>query len=257
MLAAMALGEEKMGITGRVNTLVRTAVMLLVIFVIVRVADAATITVDSLADPGASGICALRDAITAANTESAVNGCDAGTGDDTIVFIVTGTIAIGSELPNIVNTLTIQGPAVSPPAITINGDDKFFNPWFVDSDATLDLSSVTITEIGALTNLGGTLTVTDSIFTENGTGAIGGEGSLTVSNSTFSGNSCNAGCYTIENSGQQTVTLTNSTIEHNGGFGGGGAISVDSLVVTNSSFTSNNAFFGGGRHCRRYTYRNQ
>jgi hypothetical protein len=42
-----------MGITERVSTLVRTAVALFVIFGIVRLANAATITVDSLADPGA------------------------------------------------------------------------------------------------------------------------------------------------------------------------------------------------------------
>src|SRR5690349_7892604 len=47
-------------------------------------AHAAPITVDSLADTGAPGICVLRDAITAANTMTATNGCTAGTGDDTI-----------------------------------------------------------------------------------------------------------------------------------------------------------------------------
>ena len=38
----------------------------------------ATITVNSLADPGEAGVCTLRDAITAANTMSATNGCTAG-----------------------------------------------------------------------------------------------------------------------------------------------------------------------------------
>ena len=47
---------------------------------------ATTITVNSLADPGAPGICTLRDAITAANTMTATNGCAAGSGNDTINF---------------------------------------------------------------------------------------------------------------------------------------------------------------------------
>jgi hypothetical protein len=47
---------------------------------------AATITVNSLADPGASDICILRDAISAANSDAAGNGCAAGNGADTIVF---------------------------------------------------------------------------------------------------------------------------------------------------------------------------
>jgi CSLREA domain-containing protein len=57
-------------------------------------ARAATIVVNSLADPGAAGICALRDAITAANSMTATNGCAAGNGHDTIRFLVTGTIPL-------------------------------------------------------------------------------------------------------------------------------------------------------------------
>jgi predicted outer membrane repeat protein len=235
-----------MGTIGRVNTLVRAAVALLVIFAIVQVADAATITVNSLADPGASGICGLRDAITAANTGSSVNGCVAGSGNDTIVFSVTGTITTVNTLPAIANTLTIQGPVVSPPAITISSTGNFFNPWFVDSDATLNLSSVTISISNRLTNLGA-LSVTNSVFTGTGTGAISSEGSLTlkVSSSTFSFNECNAcGSAAIQSEGP--VAVTNSTFEHNESAGSGGAISADSLTVTNSTFTDNSATFGGG-----------
>ena len=54
-------------------------------------ASAATITVNSLADTGATGICVLRDAITSANTMTATNGCVAGSGNDAIQFTVTGT----------------------------------------------------------------------------------------------------------------------------------------------------------------------
>ena len=63
-----------------------------------------TITVNTLEDPGsAAPACALRDAIIAANTEAAVNGCAAGTGNDTINFNVSGTITLGSTLPAIAN----------------------------------------------------------------------------------------------------------------------------------------------------------
>src|SRR5689334_15517894 len=63
--------------------------------------QAATIVVNSLADPGATGICALREAITAANTKSKTNGCAAGNGNDTIRFSVTGTIPLTSTLPQV------------------------------------------------------------------------------------------------------------------------------------------------------------
>src|SRR5208282_52213 len=71
------------------------------------------IIVNTTADPGSAGVCALRDAITAANTHVAVNGCAAGTGTDTITFSVSGTITLGSALPAIANastgSLTIDG----------------------------------------------------------------------------------------------------------------------------------------------------
>ena len=88
-------------------------------------AQANTIVVNSLADPNpGTTLCVLRDAITAANTETAVNGCPAGSGTDTINFSVGGTIELGSTLPTITNTspnsLTIDG---SGQAITINGQE--------------------------------------------------------------------------------------------------------------------------------------
>jgi hypothetical protein len=51
------------------------AVLILAMPLICR---ANTVTVNSQADNGASGICALRNAITAANTEAAVDGCSPG-----------------------------------------------------------------------------------------------------------------------------------------------------------------------------------
>jgi CSLREA domain-containing protein len=81
-------------------------------------ARAATITVDSLADTGSPGVCVLRDAITAANTMTATNGCIAGTGNDTIDCLAIGTIMLGSSLPKVTDRLlTIEGSSF----ITIDG----------------------------------------------------------------------------------------------------------------------------------------
>src|SRR5262249_48036853 len=94
----------------------------------------ATITVNSLIDPGKPGICTLRDAITAANTQTATNGCTAGKGHDTIQFSVTGTILLASTLPEITDSeLTINGPPAL--GITISGGDKV-PVMQVASDAT-------------------------------------------------------------------------------------------------------------------------
>jgi CSLREA domain-containing protein len=143
-----------------------------------RVRDAAawaTITVNSLTDPGAPGICTLRDAITAANTMTATNGCIAGKGNDTIQFSVTGKIKLVDTLPEITDIqLTINGPAS--PGITISGGGKV-QVMQVASGATLNLKNMTIA---------------DGSIGESG-GAIFNEGMLTVINSTFSGNAAEGG----------------------------------------------------------------
>src|SRR6516165_1181154 len=103
---------------------------------------AATITVNSLADPGAPGICTLRDAITAANTMTATNGCAAGSGDDTIKFRVMGTIKLGETLPEVTDSqLTITGFAAL--GIAIDGDHRG-QLMQVASGATLKLNNLTI-----------------------------------------------------------------------------------------------------------------
>ena len=82
-------------------------------------ASANTITVTSTADPtGAPGTCTLRDAITAANTNTLTNNCAAGnsttSNPDTINFSLAGspphTIQLASALPALDDVLTIDGP---------------------------------------------------------------------------------------------------------------------------------------------------
>ena len=230
-------------------------------------ARAATITVNSLADTGAAGICVLRDAITAANTMAATNGCAAGTGNDTIQFSVTGTIALVSTLPPVTaNILTINGPAS--PGITIDGGHAV-QVMEVALGAILNLNDLTIANGATSSGYGGgvsnagTLTVTHSTFSGNssitsprcgfqifGGGGVFNVGTMTVSNSIFSGNSV-SGCQVngagIWNSGG-TLSITNSTFSGNNGFGasGGGVSNDGTMTVTNSTFSANSAGIGGG-----------
>jgi CSLREA domain-containing protein len=210
----------------------------------------ATITVNTLADPGAPGVCALRDAITAANTMTATNGCTAGKGNDTIQFSVTGTIKLADTLPEITDSqLTINGPAS--PGITISGGGKV-QVMQVASGATLNFKNATVAE-GNRTFSGssgggieneGTLTVTNSTFSGNSVDFTGGGiengGALTIINSTFSGNSARVDTGGIFNFG--TLTVTNSTFSGNSG-GNGGAIGNSffgrGLTVINSTFSGN------------------
>ncbi len=59
------------------------------------------IVVDSLLDTVADdGLCTLREAITAANSDTAANGCIGGSGADTINFAVSGTIVLDTPPPD-------------------------------------------------------------------------------------------------------------------------------------------------------------
>jgi hypothetical protein len=198
-------------------------------------AGAATIVVNSLADPGAASICALRDAITAANKMAKTNDCIAGTGNDTIDFSVTGTIHLASTLPQVTDRqLTIKGPASL--GITIDGGQAGMQVMEVASAAALILKKLTIAH-GLALNVNG--------------GGILNNGALTISNSTFSGNlaaipsSSSAVGGAIDNEG--TLTITNGTFSGNNAFGGGGGILNDGILkVTNSTFSGNTTVDGAG-----------
>jgi hypothetical protein len=246
-------------------------------------ASAATITVNSLADTGATGICVLRDAITSANTMTATNGCVAGSGNDAIQFSVTGTIALASTLPQITaSLLTINGPAS--PGITIDGAGVV-QVMQVASGATVSASNITIANgfsspssgidgggiansgtlkvnhstlsgnssyLGGAINNGGTLSITNSTFSANGLqrtlsygGAIFSFGTLTITNSFFSGNAVIGNGGAINNSG--TLSITNSTFSTNDSGEDGGAIdNVGTLSITNSTFSANTGADGAG-----------
>jgi CSLREA domain-containing protein len=218
-------------------------------------ARAATITVNSLADPGAPGICTLRDAITAANTMTATNGCNPGSGNDTINFSprMTGTISLVSTLPDVTDSLlTISGPASR--NITISGGGTFLGlqAMEVAGGATLNLNNLSIANgftflNGAGIDNAGTLTVANSVFSGNSAvfgGGIFNSGVLTVTNSTFSGNrgsppsGRNGAGGAIYNAG--TTKIINSTFSGNFGLASGGAIAnVGALTVINTTFFGN------------------
>jgi hypothetical protein len=197
-------------------------------------ARAATITVNTLGDPGVSGTCDLRDAIINANNknQSGSTNCTAGIGTDTISFSVSGTITLGSTLPAVANvspgSLTING---SGQAITVDGAFSF-HILSVNPGATLNLDNLTIAH-----GFGGGF---------NGT--ILNNGALTVTNSTFVRNNAFGNGGGILNEGG-TLTVTNSTFVLNDASGNGGGISNDAggtLTVTNSTFVLNYASFDGG-----------
>jgi CSLREA domain-containing protein len=116
---------------------------------------AATITVNSAADTAANdGVCTLREAIIAANTDTASGAmageCAAGSGSDTIVFSIPGagvhTIVLGSALPTITTQITIDGytqPGASANTLAV-GDDAVI---LIELDASALPSSTVVMNV--------------------------------------------------------------------------------------------------------------
>src|SRR5690606_12960001 len=98
--------------------------------------------------------CTLRDAITAANTDTATGGCPAGSGADTILLaasaIYTLTVVDNTDpslgpngLPAITSDITIEGNGSALTRSTMDGTPEF-RFFQVDSGGQLHLRHVTL-----------------------------------------------------------------------------------------------------------------
>lgn len=240
-----------------------------------ELAFAATITVTTTAQsPGAAGDCTLGEAITAANTDAAVDACSAGSGSDTIILpagTYTYTVAdnpldplfVHTALPAVTSDIVVQGAGASTTILERSTAAPLFRILRV-SAGTLTLNDVTLRN-GDVFGYGGavyfasaTLVVNDSVFTNNsshaGGGALAGpanegdpKSSLTVTNSLFTNNrtrNAEGGAITINGSGSITESSfeSNTAPAHNGGaiFHTAGV-----LTITNSTFHLNSAMAAG------------
>src|SRR5271170_3739419 len=248
---------------------VAAVVMPLVFLAMSGLARAATFTVSNTTDPGSpmAGDGSLREAITSANTAGGTNNIQFNAG-------VTGTITLGSTLPAIVSgeTLTITGPTTSP-GIAISGGNAV-QLMVVNAGATLNLQFLTMEDGsatlgstfgpagGAIYN-NGTLTVTNSTLSGNQVtnvsgfgsgigGAIYNNGTLTVTDSTFSGNQATGGSQGIGVGGaiwsEGTLTVTDSTLSGNQATGGSqGGFGFGGAIFNAGTGTVTDSTFSGNQ----------
>jgi CSLREA domain-containing protein len=251
------------------------------------VAHAATIAVTTTTDVinSTDGLCSLREAIIAANTNTpsgpGAGECIAGTGTDlinlpagtyTLTIPPTGANDATSGNLNITQALDIvgtgsptvvggggwadgifdiaSGVVVSMSGFTISGGNRAITTGVdggggIRSDGPLTLTTMTISG-NAVTQSGGALGPGGGIF-------IGAAGSLTITNSTISGNSAQAvgaGLYS-----QSTVNMSGTTVSGNNSVGmntGTGGVLIflaaaaSTATITNSTIANNTAGPGFG-----------
>ncbi len=229
-----------------------------------------TIIVNSTLDitDGADGLCTLREAIVAANTDTASGAtageCGAGSSEpDTISLTgLTGTITLGSALPEINSEMSINGPGATQLTVSGNNSVRVFSLRLLTA-GTVNFSGLTIAN-GRINDVGGGIytqnsgnvnvidcTINNNFAILGGGVGNGGIGVFTITNSTLSNNSAGTGGGAYN--GLATMNVINSTINNNAagvvaGSGNGGGIitSTERLNIINSTFHGNTATGRGG-----------
>ena len=194
-----------------------------------------TITVDTLGDTVAiDGLCSLREAINAANTDTSTGDCAAGSGADTIDFAVSGAIVLDTRLPIITSDIEIDGTGAD---ITLDGRGG-------SGTAILRINSGTVALSNLLVFRGNEQSCpTLPTDPDNSTfcGAVLNYGTLNVSEVTFDRNQANNGAgAAIANRGSTSIltvdrsTFTNQSTPFTGAISNWG-----DAEVSNSTFVDN------------------
>jgi CSLREA domain-containing protein len=210
-------------------------------------APAAVITPNTPGDENGGGAaCSLREAILAANTDTAFGGCAAGDGADTIILAAgsyglsiprgsTGDDKLDGDLW-VASQLTIRHPGIQPAVIDGRRLDRVIH----------------VVGAGNLTASG--LTITNGRTTSSG-GGIRNEGALNLSNATVAANETTASFGGgIANSGTATMSLTNVTLSGNRAEGDGGGIdqgiggllNLNNVTITGNTTDISGDTGGGG-----------
>ncbi len=233
-----------------------------VTFAVNSTADAVDTVLGNGACATAGGVCTLRAAIQEANALAGADIITVPAGTYTLTIAGAGEDLAATGDLDITSNLTITGAGAGSTIIqagTIggvggNGIDRVFH---VTGAFTAALQNLTIAngltggQGGGIHNVIGTLTISNSTFSGNTAsdgGGINNDGTLTISNSTFSGSSATHAFGSgggISNLG--TLTISNSTISGNSApFGGGIYTNLGTLTISNSTISGNSATGGSG-----------
>ncbi len=235
----------------------------------VQPAQAASLIVNTSDDElNTDGDCSLREAIRAANSDTAVDACTAGSGADTITLPagIFNLTLVGAGEDNtatgdldLASNITITGASTTTTTINGSGDRVFhvLSGNVTISNLTVSNGIVAADVGGGIRVDGGALTL-NNVTVSNNTATSGGgiylnAGTLTVNFSTIGtivggGGLPNVATTTtgggIHLASGATATINNSTIAGNTAVTGGGGLFVSSgatVTLNNSTLSGNSA----------------
>ncbi len=228
-----------------------------------------TTNTDEYDTNGSGAGCSLREAITAANTDSAFGGCNAGNGKDKIVLQAATYFLTraGDEAENVTgdldihSKLTLQGAGQTATIINANDLDRAI---FIGESPGVVINDLTITN-GTTSGAGGGINAQNKLTLNNvtvnnnhanlGGGGIAASGTngnigLVVNNSLVENNTSGnngAGINTYVPATVTASTIRNNTTQNSGALGGGiFSYGNGNLVVRNSTIYNNTAEGHGG-----------
>lgn len=227
---------------------------------------AASIAVTTTADEAnADGDCSLREALEAANTNTAVDMCPAGNGtagdtielEDGAMYLLslpgdgdaTGDLDVGAGGPVLITqstggTATIDGAGLDRVLQVAGGASAAM------ANVTIQNGAAPAGESGGGIANAGTLTLTNVVVTGSSASSGGGlynSGSLTAAAVRFTNNTAGSGGAIAAEAGSAT-TLTDVTIDDNdateggGGIANGGTLTLERVALSNNSASQR----GGG-----------
>ncbi|MBL8093188.1 MAG: CSLREA domain-containing protein [Anaerolineales bacterium] len=224
------------------------------------IAHAAIITVTTSTDEiNADGDCSLREAIVAANTNTAVDACPAGSGADTITLPAgTFTLSLAGINENaaatgdldIVDDLTLVGDSTATTIIDVAGLDRAFE---VFPDPVVAMSRLSITNAagstaGVAIRIAGTsslsltlVRISDSVGTSPAIYLTSGSNLSFVA--TRIEDNVGGGLYTQSST---TTAIRSSVFSGNSNSSGGAINNSGDLTIVNSTLSGNTADFNGG-----------
>ena len=215
--------------------------------------------------PGGSGDCTLGEAIQAANTDAAVDGCIAGSGADRIILpagvynlgLVDNSVDGSNGLPDITSAIILQGAGSASTFVQRQSAAPAFRIFHISSAGSLDISGVRVSNgnagsaNGGAFHAGGNLIlnncIVDTSVANRGGGVYVALGmTAAISTTTISDNTSNTEGGGVFNEGM--ASITSSTISGNTSAANAAGIEnwFGLLTLSSSTVTGNIAEADGG-----------